>query len=338
MIISLFLINLVFAIRINEVELNPTGTDSNDEWIELYSNTEVDLNGWKLVNNDDDELELDQVFNGYLIIELDGQWLDNSNERVFLYEDETLIDETELFDDPNNDDKTWQYCNGEWNFTTQTRDSENECHNSNDENNETEIILELEWDEDDIVNGKDFEIKVKVENLDDQDYDVKLWIEDEDDKIISERYDKEEEKWKSGNYYINEFFSGPGDETEDIELRIKDEYEDYEGDAKIYLKLRPGGEIDEDIEILEKKKPKTTSNEEEDEEEVIDNEPSPITEQVIQLGSSISESIGSKTEDLKERGDMVYESKDNKIKEYAIIGFAFFCVGLSVLLIFNKIK
>ena len=45
-LIILSLINCVNAeIRINEVELNPKGDDAGYEWIELYSEYEINLSG-----------------------------------------------------------------------------------------------------------------------------------------------------------------------------------------------------------------------------------------------------------------------------------------------------
>ena len=49
MVCSLFMIlmatNLASGLRINEVELNPSGTDAGHEWVELYSEDSVDLQG-----------------------------------------------------------------------------------------------------------------------------------------------------------------------------------------------------------------------------------------------------------------------------------------------------
>lgn len=358
MIISLilivfFFVSLVSAIRINEVELNPDGSDSGNEWVELYSEDEIDLTDWKLVNNDDDEFELIDIqdsFSGYLIVEFDGRWLDNSNERVFLYNNESLIDESDEFDDGDNDDYTWQYCDN-WKFLSETKDSDNECGNDNneDENNEdsnSEIYLEIEWDEEDIENKNDFKIKVHVFNLEDEDYDLKIWIENDDDEIISDRYDEGNEEWKSGQYYVNEFFTSSGNESEKIKLRMREDFEDFEGDAIIFARLRRGYEIEEDIEILETEEVVEETIEEDNEavvEEVVEETTinTPITGQVIKLGSSKTKEANidnSESEDIKTQGNIIYQSEDIKINQYAILGFAFLCVGLSVLVIFRKLN
>ena len=66
-----------------------------------------------------------------------------------------------------------------------------------------EITYELSWDEDEVINGRDFEVMVEVDGEDDTIYDGKLWIESKG-KIISDRYDEKKESWRSGYYYINE--------------------------------------------------------------------------------------------------------------------------------------
>jgi len=45
-VIMSLLISFISSIRINEVELNPYGTDSGNEWLEFYSKGEVNLTGW----------------------------------------------------------------------------------------------------------------------------------------------------------------------------------------------------------------------------------------------------------------------------------------------------
>ncbi len=125
--ITLIFISSVSAIRINEVELNPSGTDAGNEWIELYSNSEINLNGYYLENGDGDKYELNTSFSDYLVINLNKQWLDNSNESVKLFKNNELIDETDIFNDAANNDKTYQYCDDEWIFKTSTKNKENNC-------------------------------------------------------------------------------------------------------------------------------------------------------------------------------------------------------------------
>jgi len=65
----------------------------------------------ELVNNDEQNIVLNQIFQGYLIINFANQWLDNSDERVILKDEENnTIDETFLLADSKND---WSRLEGE---------------------------------------------------------------------------------------------------------------------------------------------------------------------------------------------------------------------------------
>ena len=55
-LIFLFLASGISAITINEIESNPAGADTGNEWVEFYSNEEVNLEGYKIINNDGDEI------------------------------------------------------------------------------------------------------------------------------------------------------------------------------------------------------------------------------------------------------------------------------------------
>jgi len=144
-IISIFFISSVSAssLRINEVELNPSGTDAGNEWVELYSEDEINLTGYKLVNNDGDEINLSGIIpnTNYFVYVFEKQWLDNSDEKVFLYNNSELIDETEVFQDSNDDSFAFSYCNNSnsWIFTNSTKSEENNCiiNPENNDDNET---------------------------------------------------------------------------------------------------------------------------------------------------------------------------------------------------------
>jgi hypothetical protein len=199
-----------------------------------------------------------------------------------------------------------------------------------------EIYLEAEWDEEEIINGDEFEIKVNSFYLEDEYYNLKIWIKfDDNDTIISDRYDEDSEDWGSGNYYVDEFFHGPEDKSRRIDLRIRDDYEDiYGGYFEICFKLEDLGDTEEcdNIEILEKEK------EEPDYQVgtvVQSQDINPITGKIIQLGKQSSEP---ETEDLKEQDNILYQSKTELMKKYVIYVFAFFCVALSALLVFEKLK
>ena len=143
-IFLIFLIGFISAeIKINEVEINPAGKDTGTEWIEFYSDEEIDFSDFKIKNNDGDELLLDFTFSNYYLYNLSKQWLDNSDEKVFLYQGENLIDETDIFEDNQDNEKTWSLCESNWEFLDSTKNKKNNCEkykNSDDE--EKEIVEE----------------------------------------------------------------------------------------------------------------------------------------------------------------------------------------------------
>ena len=131
----IMLVSSISAIRITEVELNPTGTDAGYEWVELYNKEEANLNDYKLVNNDGDELILNRTFSGYYIYIFSKQWLDNSDEKIFLYKNTELVDETDIFSDSKNNDMTWQLCES-WEFKDLTKGENNGCSQELEETDE----------------------------------------------------------------------------------------------------------------------------------------------------------------------------------------------------------
>ncbi len=132
----------ISALQITEFELNPAGSDPGNEWLELYSDEEINLSEYKLINADGNEFQLNQTFSGYLIITFPVQWLDNSEEGItIMNKDNNTIFETEIKSDSYNDERTWQFCNGEWIFFDSTKGFENceeEQNNETDEDNKTE--------------------------------------------------------------------------------------------------------------------------------------------------------------------------------------------------------
>jgi hypothetical protein len=118
-------ISSVNALIISEIESNPDGKDSKNEWMELYSEDPINEE-ITIINNDDDELKVKFNFQGYYVYIFDSQWLDNSDEKVYLYNaGDGLIDQTNLFDDGEDTDFTWQRCDDTWVFQKSTREKEN---------------------------------------------------------------------------------------------------------------------------------------------------------------------------------------------------------------------
>jgi len=148
--LTVLIFSSISAIKINEIEMNPLSTDAGNEWVELYHYGTINLEGYKLVNNDDDEIALNGSFSGYYIYIFSKQWLDNSDEKIYLYKDENLIDESGTFDDADNNDETWQLCDS-WEFLVATKGEKNNCETEEEEEPEEEIEDVVEEETEDVV-------------------------------------------------------------------------------------------------------------------------------------------------------------------------------------------
>ncbi len=228
----------------------------------------------------------------------------------------------------------FNYSNSPQNISNQNNNSQN----SSDIYQNKGIYYNLSWNEEDIITNKEFKIKTEVFNLEDGEYDVKLWIET--DKIISERYDEKNNEWKSGIYYINNFFVGPGNKSEKIKIRIEENI-NFTGEANLFFRIRDESEISYKIKILERSKEKSIENAEtnstinSDVKNERTNNEVVITSNVIKLGKIINNKT-EKTDNIN-TNYVVYESKIEMIKKYSVYGFAFLCVVLCVLIIWRKI-
>ena len=123
------------TIKINEFEANPLGTDTDNEWIELYNPNafSVDITGWKIIDSGSSETILSGTIGagGYLVISEPTFSLSitNTDEILTLKDDsDVVIDTTDTLSDGDNDDKTWQRIpNGAsiWEFVNQTKGTSN---------------------------------------------------------------------------------------------------------------------------------------------------------------------------------------------------------------------
>ena len=247
----------------------------------------------------------------------------------------------------------WSSCSS--NTQSRTCSDVNNCGNTTGKPETTQscdssdssedISLELDWNEDDIVNGNEFDVDVKALNLAGDNYDLKVWIQFQNNEtIISERKDDLNDEWKSGNYYVENFFSGTGDKTKSITLRIKESYNDFKDDAEIWVKLRKTGsssviaEKSEDITVKEKKEQVDSSKPKSD--TVFNTKPEETaTDSVLLTGSSII-ILGSKENKTSNKNDngIIYKSKIEYIKEYAPYVFSLVCIFIMVLLLIDKKK
>lgn len=131
-ILSAFLFIIIltdssYALRLNEIESNPEGEDAGFEWVELYSEDTVSLDGHYLDHNSSGgPINLSGSFQGFFVINFPTQWLRNTNEVVYLKHNSEVIDTAGPFTD-NKKEKTYSFCNGEWIFATTTNNAENAC-------------------------------------------------------------------------------------------------------------------------------------------------------------------------------------------------------------------
>ena len=213
---------------------------------------------------------------------------------------------------------------------------------------DSDITLNLDWSGD-MKNGEEFEVTVRADNLEDKNYDVKVYIYDDDqNKPISQVYNNL--KWVSSTSYISEFFKGPGDESKSIKLRIKDSSRDFNGEAIIGVRMREHGktiymqEIEAEIDIQEAESASSSagsSSSDAEDSGVGDNfnesinqglgniNEIPITQEVIHLGNSKI-----KSESIKSKKNIVYESKNELIKRYSIYSFTVLLVIFLGMLVF----
>jgi Lamin Tail Domain len=125
------------TIRINEIELNPTGSDEEKEWIELYNPTQDDIN----INNFEIRtssksatirLPPDAVVGAgkTYVIDVNQQMLSNTAESLILTDATgNIIDMTPSLVDRSDDERTWQRVpdgNNEWQFVEDTRGNLND--------------------------------------------------------------------------------------------------------------------------------------------------------------------------------------------------------------------
>jgi len=150
LIIFIISITNVSAVRINEVEINPIGGTSGNEWIELYNdkNTDVNISSWevwegiygrqgpKLILSIPEGIIIKK--DDFYVIELDNaRTLNNAGDFVILYNSEgNEVDRTETLKEQEISSKTWQLCNV-WEFRASTRGEENNCSKETDTNKES---------------------------------------------------------------------------------------------------------------------------------------------------------------------------------------------------------
>ncbi len=123
---------------VNEVEINPRGPDSGNEWVELYNPTDdvVDITGWSLETLHGRQMSVilgEQAISprSYYVHHFVGQFLDNggetrlpAGESVILVDSSgRKVDSTPFLTDFYDDDRTWQRsidASERWVFKSET--------------------------------------------------------------------------------------------------------------------------------------------------------------------------------------------------------------------------
>jgi len=130
LLLSLALPSISAHVFINEVELNPQGIDTNNEWVELYNtNSTINLSGWYITDKDANQIFLlNLTITDFFVLDfLSG--LTNSNENISLYNNSNdLQDITGPLLDSDDDNRTWQRIpdgTGSFFFKNRTKGSMN---------------------------------------------------------------------------------------------------------------------------------------------------------------------------------------------------------------------
>ncbi|MAH07979.1 hypothetical protein CMI38_07060 [Candidatus Pacearchaeota archaeon] len=114
-LLVLFFMPFVFgSVFINEVEINPEGSDSGNEWIELYNNesSALDISGWR-INDSDGEIHVVPDFttltgNSFYVFDVPTSLLNSGEVITLVDENGVLMDVTASLADASNDNDSWQ--------------------------------------------------------------------------------------------------------------------------------------------------------------------------------------------------------------------------------------
>jgi hypothetical protein len=325
--------NLASSIRINEI-MPHTSNFLGQEWVELYNPEDEDLEfagkiGDKVSNDSINFIIAGKSFfiiakncsmtSNCLEISSIGSGLNDEQENVYLYENDSLLTFFSWNTNLKSSGKSWQFIGGEWKDCLPSFNSENFCNTASQEKTDEKIaeklMIKLEYNNE-IECNKEAEVELNLYNLKDIDYDAKIYIEN----AKSEIYDG---GWKSGNYYVNAAING--ESSKKFKIKAK------ENGNKIIAKIRETGktsiaaEYSGSIEI--------NCDESELDEE---NETENFSGEAPSENELKEEAIYLQGKDIKTQKIAVYESKNKIIKQYAIIGFSGFCILVLILIILKK--
>ncbi|MEK6859593.1 MAG: hypothetical protein AABX54_02150 [Nanoarchaeota archaeon] len=193
--------------------------------------------------------------------------------------------------------------------------------------------IEFSWNDEDIINGKEFDIKVSAFDLSNAKYDVKVYIyrDENENRILSETYHRTE--WVYSSVAVPGFFIGPGNKTKDVSLRILESYRSFNKSAKIKLVMKKAYssdvklELEDVIKILPQRTDKAQESALTENKDLTDSEPETpsITGEVIKIGSSTSNS------------NTITSSQNNFFK-YFIFGFIILIIIFLIIFIIRTFK
>jgi len=130
--------NQVLKVYINEYEANPSGSDTGNEWIELYNPNDVpvDVSHLELWDQEPEPGSLVKIIpensvippHGYLVISWSSARLNNKGDGIVLKKADRVYDQTPNLADKQNNNYTWQRVpdgSDNWKFKTATKNSSN---------------------------------------------------------------------------------------------------------------------------------------------------------------------------------------------------------------------
>ncbi|MEK6844021.1 MAG: putative S-layer protein [Nanoarchaeota archaeon] len=185
-IIILLAISPVYALLINEIELNPEGINEN-EWIELYNEGIIPLTNYYIENSAGKIIKLNEDVSEYRTIAVSNFFI-NSNEKIFLKNNEgQIIDETPILSDSGDNYKTWSRCPGfsnGWFLGPPTFGETNICPDSGEGDGGGAlipvIIKDILFEKDEEAGELHARLTIKA-NKDVEDVRIRAWIDGENE-------------------------------------------------------------------------------------------------------------------------------------------------------------
>ncbi|MBU3906741.1 MAG: lamin tail domain-containing protein [Nanoarchaeota archaeon] len=123
-------INIISAsVFINEIELNPVGTDSGNEWVEMYNDgSSVNITLWYIQDKNGKNFTIPETVieeKRFYVFDNFTSQLTNENQSLSLFNEYRILEDSfGLFKDTDNDNKTWQRIpdgTGNFSFKEQTK-------------------------------------------------------------------------------------------------------------------------------------------------------------------------------------------------------------------------